>query len=83
MGQMKPTQRMIQTEIKRLRVIIDNSSESSKKDLILSLIAYEVECVLRWSTEYTKGWQKPSASVLDASQLLTTELNNLNIRIGQ
>jgi len=63
-----PSKRKIQNEIRKLRIIIDNSDE------ITSRIAYAVETALRWSVEDTEGWQPPSADVFDEAHILKTVL---------
>jgi len=65
-----PSKRMIGTEIKRLRTIINNV----ENDEVLTRIAYAVELALRWSIEDTQGWKKPSADVLDEARNLKDAL---------
>jgi len=67
-----PSKRTIESEIKKLRVIIDNSG----RDEVLARIAYAVEVALRWSIEDTSGWKKPSADVFEEASILKTVLRN-------
>jgi hypothetical protein len=65
-----PSKRIIESEISKLRTII----EAEKDDDILARIAYAVETALRWSIEDTKGWKKPSEDVYTDADLLRQEL---------
>lgn len=53
---MKPSEKQIQHEIKRLRKIINTSL-----DPLICKIAYERENTLRWAIEDTVGWPVPSS----------------------
>jgi hypothetical protein len=63
-----PSKRMIESEIKKLRVIVERGD-----DPVVTRIAYAVENALRWSIEDTKGWKKPSEDVWDEAEYLKKE----------
>lgn len=67
---MIPSKRKIKSEIRKLRVVIDNSDG----DEVLARIAYAVETALRWSIEDTTGWLPTSAEVFEEAHILKTEL---------
>lgn len=62
---MKPKPRTIEMELKRLRKIVETS-----KDPMEARVAYTVEHAIRWATEETAGWTRPSADVPDAAKLI-------------
>ena len=66
---MKPSEKRLKTEVKALRALIDNT-----KDPITSLIAYGMECAIRWAVEDTKGWGVPSKDALILADMLRKEL---------
>jgi hypothetical protein len=68
---MKPTEKQIKSEIKKLRKLIDES-----KNPIIIRIAYSMENTLGWATEDTVGWKKPSEDALDEAFLLGKEIED-------
>jgi hypothetical protein len=64
---------MIESEIRKLRAVV----EAESNDPVLSRIAYAVETALRWSTEDTKGWKRPSEDVYFEAEILKKELTKV------
>lgn len=65
---MKPTQRQIKSELKRLRQIIESGPN------IESRVAQAAEHALRWSIEDTTGWDAPASECQKLSQLIGLEV---------
>lgn len=66
----KPTPAVIKKELQRLRKFIDGEKESS----IEVRIAWQVENILRWVTERTKGWPKPLESAIEMAHLIRRDM---------
>ena len=64
-----PSKRRIQSAKRELRRLIDAS-----KDPCVTRIAYGMECVLRWATEDTVGWESPSDDAIILGDMLRKEL---------
>lgn len=62
---MKQTPKRIALELKRLRKIVETSTDTTERR-----IAYSLEHAIRWATEDTVGWTKPHKEVGEIVTLL-------------
>lgn len=63
------SKKRIKAELKALRDVIDNSG-----DPIASRVAYGMECAIRWATEDTTDWDRPSQDAHVLADMLRKEL---------
>ena len=64
-----PSKRTIKKRLKELRVLID-----THPDLAVQRVAYGMECVIRWATERTCGWEAPAVTAVDIAGLIRREI---------